>query len=71
MREVNDLGVWDQSSMSKRHALDLMMLASKMSRLTGRTKTLVQQSSDVGQMIEQHRREKVDQGRADQDLTGL
>ena len=70
MREVDDLGVRDASSMSKRHALDLMMLASKMSRLTGRTKTLVQQSSDVGQMIEQHRREKVDQGRADQDLTG-
>ena len=51
----------EASSMRKRHALDLMMLAEKLSRLTVRTKTVVQQSNEVGQKIYRTNRETLDQ----------
>lgn len=56
-----DFAALEASSMRKRHALDLMMLAEKLSRLTVRTKTVVQQSNEVGQKIYRTNRETLDQ----------
>ncbi len=56
-----DFAALEASSMRKRHALDLMMLAEKLSRLTVRTKTVVQQSNEVGQKIYRTHRETLDQ----------
>lgn len=61
MGNALDFAALEASSMRKRHALDLMMLAEKLSRLTVRTKTVVQQSNEVGQKIYRTNRETLDQ----------